>query len=108
MISGVVARRGIQAIQLTHENRYKVTDLVQGRLRQRARLDSALGYAGYSFELAFTRDGREWSVKEHEWILLSPQGFVAIMDAESFDAWFETVALSDAVRPSPALGEWKG
>lgn len=98
MIHNVVARRGIQAIQLTHDNRYELTELVHGRLRQKMHLEP--GVAAYAFELTFARGGREWSVKEHEWILISPEGFVAIMDDESFRAWFETASLSDALSAS--------
>ena len=95
MIHNVVARRGIQAIQLTHDNRYEICDLVQGKLHQRMRLvpgDQPL----YFYELDFERDGHRWHMTDKDWMLLSPQGFVAIMDDDSFRSWFETVSLSDA------------
>lgn len=98
MIHGVVARRGIQAIQLTHENRYKITDLVHGKLRQRMRL--APEGMRYSYELTFERDGHPFKMNDSDWMLISPMGFVAIMDDESFQAWFETVSLSDALSAS--------
>lgn len=98
MIHGVVARRGIQAIRLTHENRYEITDLVKGKLRQQLHLEPGISF--YRYELVFERDGHHWSMKDGEWMLLSPQGFVAIMDDESFHVWFETVSLSDAAERS--------
>lgn len=95
MIHGVVARRGIQAIQLTHANRYNIADLVHGQLRQHMRIENRSDVS-YTYKLSFERGGSRWEMTEGEWLLISPQGFVAIMDPESFDAWFETVSLSDA------------
>jgi hypothetical protein len=101
MIHNVVARRGIQALQLTHENRYAITELVHGQLRQTAQLNKADPAAStYTYTLKFERDGHPWWVKDGEWILLSPKGFVAIMDDESFQAWFETASMQDALSAS--------
>lgn len=101
MIHNVVARRGIQALQLTHENRYAITDLVKGRLHQHARIDRTNPAAtAYTYEVTFSRNGHDWKLKDLEWMLISPEGFVAIMDDDSFQNWFETASLQDALSAS--------
>lgn len=101
MIHGIAARRGIQAIQLTYENRIQLTDLVGGRLRQHGEIDKAtLSLNSFEFSLEFSRAGHGYVVRQNEWLILSPMGPVAIMDDDSFQTWFEIVAIEDALSAS--------
>lgn len=91
----VVARRGIQAVQLCHANRVDVTDLVGGRLHQHGSIDKSSGsLMGYSFTVEL-RNGT--TMREGQWLVMSAEGAVAVMDDDTFRSWFDTVALEDAL-----------
>jgi hypothetical protein len=97
-VFGVIARRGIQAIQLTYANRVEVTDLVKGRLHQHGRIDRAAAeLMSFSFEIELPNGTM---MRERQWLVISAEGFVAVMDDDTFTAWFETVSLTDALDAS--------
>jgi hypothetical protein len=89
MIRDVIARHGIQAVQLTYENRVEITDLVRGRLHQHGQIDRASSrLMGFSFEIELPTGHL---MRERQWLMITPEGAVSILDDDTFRSWFDVV-----------------
>jgi len=96
--SEVVARRGLQAVQLTYENRMEVADLVVGCLRQHGQIDKAsMRVQSFSFDVVLP-NGQP--MREGDWLLVSPEGAVAVLDDATFRLWF---AMAERSEPLSAI-----
>lgn len=86
MLRDIVARRGIQAVQLTYENRYEIVELVHGRLHQHGQIDRWDGsLMSFTFEIELPNGHL---VRQGQWIMITPEGAVSILDDDTFRAWF--------------------
>lgn len=87
MLHDVVARRGVQAVQLTHDNRVEITDLVGGRLHQHGKIDrNAVTLLSYSYEIELPNGHL---MRQGQWLIITPEGAVAVLDDVTFRLWFE-------------------
>lgn len=95
MLRDVVGRRGIQAVQLTYENRVELTELVGGRLHQHGQINrNSASLLNFSFEIELPNGHL---MRQGQWLILTPEGAVAVLDDATFRLWFEVVSHLDAL-----------